>query len=91
MYKIIVREPAVYDEKEELISEEKLAIDIHPDVKIDDDTYSTKITIGLHDEFEFIPDFSKDIDVIHSQEENGYDVDKKRQKEIKKFLTKQNK
>ncbi len=82
-FKIIVRQDAQENKTD--------AIDFHPDVKVDEDIYMTKITIGIQDTDGVIPDYSIDIEVIHNNSQTGYEVDEQRKKEIKKAINKLNK
>ncbi len=60
-------------------------IDIYEnDVKTDN--YKAIITIGLHPTDGIAPDFSKDIEVISSNLQNGFEVDEQREQAIQDYL-----
>jgi len=63
----------------------------NPEMNINEDTYSIDITLGLRSTDNFIPDFSKNIKVISSNSQTGYEVDVQRKKAIEDYMNQINK
>jgi hypothetical protein len=59
---------------------------IHGDVTIDEETYSNKITLAFHPVDNIAPDFSRDIEVVSSNSQTGYEVDIQRQEAIDAYV-----
>ena len=50
------------------------------------DDYKVIITLSLKCSNEIVPVFSKDIEVVHSNSQTGFEVDEQREHEIQNFL-----
>lgn len=66
-------------------------IDLGPEVKIDEKTYSVAVTVGFRDVNETIPDFSRSLNIVHDNALTGYKVKEQRQKEIDNLINEVNK
>lgn len=66
--------------------------DIGLETETDDNgNYSVNITLGFKSDDDFIPPFSKDINVISNNSQTGFMVDEQRQAAVLKFVEEINK
>lgn len=70
---------------------ERDLVSIQADVSIDDETYSNDIVIYIEPIDGIAPRFTQVIKVVHSNKQNGFEVDAQREEEIIKFVESINK